>query len=67
MRHLAKEDAMPAAQPEQAVDDPRVLAVITEALRSLQFGAVEITVHNGQVVQVERKEKFRFSPNGRPS
>lgn len=58
---------MPAAQPEQAVDDPRVLAVITEALRSLQFGAVEITVHNGQVVQVERKEKFRFTPSGRTS
>jgi len=59
---------MPAAQLDQAVvDDPRVLAVITEALRSLQFGAVEITVHNGQVVQVERKEKFRFVPNGRSS
>jgi hypothetical protein len=62
------EHTMPAAQLDQAVvDDPRVLAVITEALRSLQFGAVEITVHNGQVVQVERKEKFRFVPNGRSS
>jgi hypothetical protein len=28
-------------------------------LRGLRFGAIEITVHNGQVVQIERKEKFR--------
>jgi len=25
---------------------------------------VEITVHNGQVVQIERKEKFRLQPPG---
>ena len=24
------------------------------------FGAVEITVHNGQIVQIERKEKIRL-------
>jgi hypothetical protein len=41
-------------------DDQRVLAAVAEALKNLQFGAVEITLHNGQVVQIERKEKFRF-------
>ena len=35
-------------------------AAVAEALKNLQFGAVEITLHNGQVVQIERKEKFRF-------
>ncbi|MEZ3184979.1 DUF2292 domain-containing protein, partial [Pseudomonas sp. LM13] len=25
----------------------------------------EITVHNGQAVQIERKEKFRLQPTGK--
>ncbi len=31
------------------------------ALQALHYGAVEITVHNGQIVQIERKEKLRAS------
>lgn len=50
-----------------AVDDQKVLTVIAEALKSIQFGAVEITMHNGQVVQIERKEKIRFQPPSRTS
>lgn len=50
-----------------AVDDQKVLTVIAEALKSIQFGAVEITLHNGQVVQIERKEKIRFQPPSRTS
>ncbi len=33
---------------------------ILDALKGLQFGAVEITVHEGKVVQIERREKLRF-------
>ncbi len=33
---------------------------IVLALRGLQFGAVEITVHNGRIVQIERREKLRL-------
>lgn len=43
--------AAPALPLEQ-----RILA----ALNGLQYGAVEITVHEGKVVQIERREKFRF-------
>ncbi|MEH6493417.1 DUF2292 domain-containing protein [Halopseudomonas sp.] len=50
-----------------AADDQQVIAIITEALRSIQFGALEITLHNGQVVQIERKEKVRFQPPARSS
>lgn len=50
-----------------AVDDQKVLAVIAEALKSIQFGTVEITLHNGQVVQVERREKIRFQAPSRTS
>lgn len=37
-----------------------VLAYIRQALESLRFGALEITVHEGRIVQIERKEKHRF-------
>lgn len=38
---------------------------IEEALAGLRFGAVEITVHDGRIVQVERREKYRFDPRSR--
>lgn len=41
-------------------DDASILREIQAALHGLKFGSVEITVHNGQVVQIERKEKFRL-------
>ncbi len=40
-------------------DETALLRDIQQALRGLRFSAIEITVHNGQVVQIERKEKFR--------
>ncbi len=47
-------------------DDASILREIQAALNGLKFGAVEITVHNGQVVQIERKEKFRLqAPAGK--
>ncbi|WP_415755123.1 sulfur starvation response protein OscA [Pseudomonas leptonychotis] len=42
-----------------AQDDASILREIQAALHGLKFGSVEITVHNGQLVQIERKEKFR--------
>ena len=41
-------------------DEASILHEIQSALLGLRFGSVEITVHNGQVVQIERKEKFRL-------
>ena len=41
-------------------DEANILREVQSALRGLRVGAVEITVHNGQVVQIERKEKFRL-------
>ncbi len=43
-------------------DEAGILHEIQAALKGLKFGSVEITMHNGQVVQIERKEKFRLSP-----
>lgn len=46
-------------QNDAGQDDAGILREIQAALTGLKFGSVEITVHNGQVVQIERKEKFR--------
>jgi hypothetical protein len=35
------------------------------ALQGLKFGSVEVTLHNGQIVQIERKEKIRLQPAGK--
>ncbi len=46
-------------------DEASILCEINSALSGLKYGSVEITVHNGQVVQIERKEKFRLQPTGK--
>lgn len=33
---------------------------VISALRGIRFGSVEITIHDSQVVQIERREKLRF-------
>ena len=32
---------------------------VLRALRDLRYGSVEVTVHDGAVVQIERREKLR--------
>jgi len=48
-------------------DEAGILREIHSALQGLRFGSVEITVHNGQVVQIERKEKFRLQQPSKQS
>ena len=38
-----------------------VIEAIKRALGNLKFGSIEITVHDGKIVQIERKEKVRLS------
>ncbi len=40
---------------------PQVEKEILRALQDLAYGSVEIVVHDGRVVQIERKEKVRFN------
>ena len=37
-----------------------ILEEIKQQLAFIQFGSLEIQVHNGQVVQIERREKKRW-------
>jgi hypothetical protein len=42
-------------------DEHRKLALeILGALRGVRYGTVDITVHDGRVVQIDRHERHRF-------
>ena len=43
-----------------AAADAEIDRSILQAVRSLDYGSVEITVHENRVVQIERREKVRF-------
>lgn len=45
---------------EKATVDKEKLDLIVEALRNLQFGELQITVHEGKIVQINKIEKKRF-------
>jgi hypothetical protein len=40
-----------------------VLSELLQAIQSLRYGSVEITVHDGRITQIEKREKVRFSEN----
>lgn len=37
-----------------------IIQELTNAIQRLRYGSVEITVHDGRVTQIERREKVRF-------
>ena len=45
-----------------ASDQPsaQVVRKILEVIGTVQYGSVEIVIQDARVVQIERKEKFRF-------
>ncbi len=38
----------------------QVVRKILEVIGTVRYGSVEIVIHDAHVVQIERKEKFRF-------
>jgi hypothetical protein len=55
--------------PENKAGDPapalieESLAAVREALTGLRYGAVQLTIHEGRVVQIDVTEKRRLKPN----
>jgi len=39
--------------------------IVAEKVGSLRYGVVQIVVHEGRVIQIERTEKLRLAPTGR--
>lgn len=48
------------SHPSEAPGTPLIEAIAT-ALEGLQYGSIEIVVHDGRVVQFERRERIRFA------
>jgi len=61
---MATHPALPAgldAGPDNAIPlPPLLLRELVDALRSIRYGAIELVIHEGRVVQLERREKVRF-------
>ena len=42
-----------------------ILRRIASAISGVRFGSVEVVIQDSRVVQIERKEKFRFDKSSR--
>jgi len=42
-----------------------ILRRIANAISGVRFGSVEVVIQDSRIVQIERKEKFRFDKAGR--
>jgi len=52
----------PATPSNRTIAPAEVFRQISDALQGLRYGTVEITVHDGRIVQLERREKIRIAP-----
>jgi hypothetical protein len=43
--------------------EPEWLAIVQRHVASLGYGVVQIIVHDGRVIQIERTEKLRLNAN----
>jgi hypothetical protein len=52
--------------PEQNTNfsDTKILDEILAAIRDIDYGEILITIHNSKIVQIEKREKRRFTPKG---
>lgn len=64
---LRRMSSKPNAPTEPATASNDWIEVVRRHVASLRYGVVQITVHGGKVVQVERTERFRFEGPGAPS
>lgn len=46
--------------PGQWALTPAVRTAISEAVAGIDYGSVEVVIHNGKVVQIEARRKVRF-------
>ncbi|MBB6446403.1 YezD family protein [Bacillus benzoevorans] len=41
--------------------DQEIIEKIVSLLENIEYGTIQITVHDSQVTQIEKGEKYRFS------
>jgi hypothetical protein len=61
---MTSHSAVPAGAEVGAEDHlpmpPALLRELCLALQAIRYGAIELVIHDGRVVQLERREKVRF-------
>lgn len=55
------------ATPTTPTTEAPWFSIVTKQVRSLRFGVVQIVVHDGRVVQIERTEKVRLNEPAGPT
>ena len=63
LQHSFQRPMAPNTSDRSALEGPKAdwLEVVLNRLANLRFGSVQITVHDGHVIQVETIEKTRFT------
>jgi len=61
------DSTLPAAPDTQSEHDSadEILQHIAQAISGVRFGSVEVVIQDSRIVQIERKEKFRFDKTSR--
>lgn len=60
--HILTTRRDPQSEPDSGDD---ILRRIASAISGVRFGSVEVVIQDSRVVQIERKEKFRFDKPSR--
>jgi len=47
-----------------ALPEPEWIELVREKVAGLRYGVVQLTIHDGRVIQIERTEKTRLSSSG---
>jgi hypothetical protein len=59
-RSALRADREPAEVVAEAIPVTPWLSVVTDSVKSIRYGVVQIVIHDSRVVQIERTERTRF-------
>lgn len=57
---MTSSDSAPPGGPQPSQGE-QPIEIVRRSLEALRFGAIQLTVHEGRVVQIDITEKRRFS------
>lgn len=63
MSSEASQEKKPGADGAQRLDASTSEAILA-AIASLRYGSVEVTVHDGRVVMIDKRERIRLAAGG---
>jgi hypothetical protein len=63
MSSEASQEKKPVSDGTQRID-PAITEAILAAIGSLRYGSVEVTVHDGRVVMIDKRERIRLAAGG---